>query len=197
MAGGPAAGPAPARLCPLLPRGLREAPGTGHRHRAVSWDRLGGWGTRGLNNWSLEQPISNMFYTLQSGPVDNWDFSRHLYFFFYFYLFLAALVYFVAACGLSQVAASRGYSLIWRTGFSLQWLLLLRSTGSREHGLQELWHTDLVAWRHVRSSRPGIKPVSPALTGGFLTTGPPGKSKTSYKHYTEWSPETCLKTNIF
>ena len=25
--------------------------------------------------------------------------------------------------------------------------------------------------------RPGIKPVSPALAGGFLTTGPPGKSR--------------------
>ena len=24
--------------------------------------------------------------------------------------------------------------------------------------------------------RPGIEPVSPALAGGFLTTGPPGKS---------------------
>ena len=24
--------------------------------------------------------------------------------------------------------------------------------------------------------RPGIEPVSPALEGGFLTTGPPGKS---------------------
>ena len=25
--------------------------------------------------------------------------------------------------------------------------------------------------------RPGIEPVSPALAGGFLTTGPPGKSQ--------------------
>ena len=27
---------------------------------------------------------------------------------------------------------------------------------------------------------PGLKPVSPALAGGFLTTAPPGKSK---KHF--------------
>ena len=27
---------------------------------------------------------------------------------------------------------------------------------------------------------PGIKPVSPALQAGFLTTGPPGKSQPSY-----------------
>ena len=29
-------------------------------------------------------------------------------------------------------------------------------------------------------SRPGIKPASPVLVGGFLTTGPPGKSHLSY-----------------
>ena len=30
------------------------------------------------------------------------------------------------------------------------------------------------------SSRPGIEPTSPALEGGFLTTGPPGKSLCSF-----------------
>ena len=38
---------------------------------------------------------------------------------------------FIAACGLSLAAASRGYSPLWCTGFSLQWLLLLWGTGSR------------------------------------------------------------------
>ena len=33
--------------------------------------------------------------------------------------------------GFSLVAASRGYSLLQCTGFSLRWLLLLRRTGSR------------------------------------------------------------------
>ena len=33
----------------------------------------------------------------------------------------------------------------------------------------------LVALRHVGSSGAGLKPVSPALAGGFLTTVPPGK----------------------
>ena len=28
--------------------------------------------------------------------------------------------------------------------------------------------------------RPGIEPVSPALVGGFLSTGPPGKSLTQF-----------------
>ena len=52
-----------------------------------------------------------------------------------------------------------GYSLLRCAGFSLQWLLLW-STGSRSTGFsscgtqaQQLWHTDLVAPRHVGSSR--------------------------------------------
>ena len=42
-------------------------------------------------------------------------------------------------------------------------------------GLQYLWYTGLVALQHVGSSGPGLKPVSPALADGFLTTAPPGK----------------------
>ena len=38
---------------------------------------------------------------------------------------------FVAAHGLSLVVVSGSYSLLLCVGFSLQWLLLLRSTGSR------------------------------------------------------------------
>ena len=41
---------------------------------------------------------------------------------------------FVAAHGLSLVTASGGYSSLQCAGFSLQWLLLLRSTGSRHAG---------------------------------------------------------------
>ena len=46
------------------------------------------------------------------------------------YLFLAVLGL-VAAHRLSLVAASGSYSSLRCAGFSLQWLLLLRSTGSR------------------------------------------------------------------
>ena len=60
---------------------------------------------------------------------------------------------------------SRGYPLLRCTGFSLRWLLLL-------------WRTGLVSpcgtWD---LPGPGIEPVSPALAGGFLTTGPPGTSQ--------------------
>ena len=41
---------------------------------------------------------------------------------------------FVAARRLSLVAASRGYSSLRCAGFSLRWLLLLQSTGSRHTG---------------------------------------------------------------
>ena len=41
---------------------------------------------------------------------------------------------FVAVHGFSLVAGSRGCSSLWCTGFSLQWLLLLWSRGSRRTG---------------------------------------------------------------
>ena len=48
------------------------------------------------------------------------------------YLFIYWLSWvFIAAHGLSLVVASSGYSSLWCMGFSLQWLLLFRSTGSK------------------------------------------------------------------
>ena len=77
----------------------------------------------------------------------------------------------VAVHGLSLVAVSGGYSSLQCAGFSLQWLLLLQSTGSRHTGFsscgtwaqqlwlagsrvlaQQLWSTGLVALWHVGSS---------------------------------------------
>ena len=60
-------------------------------------------------------------------------------FLFKFYLFYLLIYFwlhrvFIAARGLSLVVVSGGYSLLQCTGFSLQWLLLLRSTGSRHAG---------------------------------------------------------------
>ena len=48
----------------------------------------------------------------------------------------------------------------------------LQSMGSIAvaHGLHSMWN---LPW-------PGIKPMSPALAGRFLTTGPPGKPNTEY-----------------
>ena len=83
-----------------------------------------------------------------------------------FILFIYVCMYvwlcqvFIAARGLSLVAASGGYSSLRCVGFSLQWLLLLQSTGSRRAGFsscgmraQQLWYMGLVALQHVGSSR--------------------------------------------
>ena len=87
---------------------------------------------------------------------------------------------------LSLVAASGGYSSLQCAGFSLRWLLLLWSMGSRCTGFSSFGSR---AVEHRLSScgarawllcgmwglpGPGLEPVSPALAGGFLTTTPPG-----------------------
>ena len=107
----------------------------------------------------------------------------YLIYFLNFYLFIYFWLrwVFVAVCGLSLVAVSGGYSSLWCAGFSLRWLLLLWSAGSRREGFSSCgsW-----ALEHRLSScgtqaqvlhgmwdlpGPGLKPVSPALAGGFLT----------------------------
>ena len=62
-----------------------------------------------------------------------------IYLFVFYYLFYFWLRWvFTAVCGLSLVAASGGYSSLWCAGFSLQWLLLLRSTGFRSAGFSSV-----------------------------------------------------------
>ena len=100
------------------------------------------------------------------------------FFFFFLILFIYLFIYFwlrwvfVAAHGLSPVAARGGYSSLRCVGFSLWWFLLLRSMGSRCTGFsscgtqaqqlwlavsrvqaQQLWCTGLVVPRHVGSSQ--------------------------------------------
>ena len=57
-------------------------------------------------------------------------FKKFIYLCIYFWLRWV----FIAVCGLSLVAASGGYSSLQCTGFSLWWLFLLQSTGSRRTG---------------------------------------------------------------
>ena len=103
---------------------------------------------------------------------------------------------FIAVLGLSLVVVSRGYSSLWCVGFSLWWLLLLWSTGSRHTSSSVIVACGLSsrgswALEHRLSScgaraqllcgvwdlpGPGIEPMSPALAGGILTTAPPEKS---------------------
>ena len=58
---------------------------------------------------------------------DDFFFLINLFIYLYFWLRWV----FIAVHGLSLAAASRGYSLLRYVGFSLRWLLLLQSTGSR------------------------------------------------------------------
>ena len=57
-----------------------------------------------------------------------------MFFLLFIYLFISCFGFFVAACGLSLVVASGGYCSLRCVGFSLWWLLLLWSTGSRRAG---------------------------------------------------------------
>ena len=98
---------------------------------------------------------------------------------------------FVAARGLPLLVASGGYSLLWCAGFSLRWLLLLQSMGSRHTGFSRCGSWALERRLSSCGARaqlllsmwdlpgPGLEPMSPALAGGFLTTVPPGKPKKS------------------
>ena len=93
------------------------------------------------------ESCSKQQYTLggiAGHPIHTFFFLLSLEFFFFFltifflsfYLFIYFWLrwVFVAACRLFLVAASGGYSLLQCAGFSLWWLLLLRSTGSRHAG---------------------------------------------------------------
>ena len=69
------------------------------------------------------------------------------FFIIYFWLYWV----FLAECGLSLAAPSRGFSLLGCLGFSLQWFLLLQRTSSRL-GLVALWHVGSSwarDWTHV------------------------------------------------
>ena len=71
--------------------------------------------------------------------------------------------------------SEQGYSLVTVCGLLFA-VASLWSTGSTEHGLQQLQHTGLAAPQHMDLPEPGIELVSPAFAGGLLATGPPGKS---------------------
>ena len=105
-----------------------------------------------------------------------------LKFIYIIYLSLAALglrccMRAFSSCG------ERGLSSLQCAGFSLRWLFLLQSMGSRhmgfsralEHGLNSCGARASLLRGMWDLPGPGLEPVSPALAGGFLTTVPPEK----------------------
>ena len=148
---------------------------------------------RTRSNWNSHPLLvgrQNGAATLENTSVVSCNFI-FIYLFIYFWLRWV----FVAVRGLSLVAASGVYSSLQCAGFSLRWLLLLRSTGSRRVGFSSCGSRALE--RRLSSCgaqaqllhsmwdlpRPGLEPVSPALAGGFLTTVPAGKSNQEYFYF--------------
>ena len=78
---------------------------------------------------------------------------------------------FAVVSRLSLVAESGGYPSLRGPSFSLQWLLVLLSTGSRTTA-QQLRLTGLVALRHAESSQTRHQTCVPALAGRLSTPGP-------------------------
>ena len=140
-------------------------------------------------------PTPNQFSADHSGPLVpqiqffffNYSFFKKKYFYvlsfivvvfnlfnlFYFWLRWV----FVAARRLSLVAVSRGYFSLRCMGFSLRWLLLLRSMGSGHVGFSSCGLWALQCRLSSCGSRaqllrcmwdlpgPGLEPMSPALAG--------------------------------
>ena len=107
--------------------GLREKKQVKDKHVGKWWYHLLNWG-RLREEHVCEGKISGALVL----DVFLFLFFKNL--FILFILFLAALGLVCSAHGLSLVVASGGYSSLRCTGFSLRWLLLLQSTGSRRVG---------------------------------------------------------------
>ena len=97
-------------------------------------------------------------------------------------------------CGLSLVATSEGYSLVVVRGLLValasccraQALGLQASVVAVGVGALECRLSSCGAWAKLFHSmwhlpEPGMEPVSLALAGGFLTTGPQGKFRQDLK----------------
>ena len=146
--------------------------------------------------WGFISGLSNLFHWpnvyLYASTTLFWLPWLCNKFFFNFYFFNKFIYFwlhwvFVAVCGLSLVGASGGFSSLRCAGFSLRWLLLLWSRGSRCGGFSSCgsWALErrLSSCARVQLlcgmwdlPGPGLEPVSSALAGRFLTTAPPGKS---------------------
>ena len=81
-------------------------------------------------------------------------------------------------CGLSPVAASRGYSaVVYRLRLAVVSLVA-------EHGLSNCGTSALLLHGMWDLPEPGTEPMFPALAGEFLSTLPPGTSSSALFDYT-------------
>ena len=87
--------------------------------------------------WVLTESYMGGWFCAVSCFLEHKSVRGFLFFFFFnksIYLFIFGCLGSSLLRRLSLVVVSRGYSSLWREGFSLQWLLLLRSMGSRRAG---------------------------------------------------------------
>ena len=117
------------------------------------------------------------------------QFLRILFFFlknqFYLLIYFWLCWVFIAAYRLSLVESSRGYSLLRCAGFSLQWLFLLQSMGSRRAGFSSWGAQTSVVVAHRLSCSvacgifpdQGSNPCPLHWQEDSLTTASPGKSQ--------------------
>ena len=117
--------------------------------------------------------------------------SQDLFFFFFFYNFVYLFPFAglgLCCCAGFALVRAGGAALSQSAGCPLCCVLLVRSTASVVEVLR-LQRPGSIAVVHSRSGlscprglwdlpRPGIKPVSPTLAGGFFTIEPPGKPET-------------------
>ena len=92
---------------------------------------------------------------------------------------------FVAAHRLSLVAACRGCSLL--CAGLLQSDLSCCRAGALEHRISSCGTQAPLLHGTWDLPRPGVEPVSPAVAGEFLTSGPPGKVPVIFLHQCEWA----------
>ena len=101
---------------------------------------------------------------------------------------------FIAVLGLSAVSVRRGHYLLQCADFSLQWLLLLQSTGSRHSGSVVVAHKPSCL-QYVESSLTRDWTHVPCIGRWIHIHVPPGKSefrilvrKVNFKHF-QWQEE--------
>ena len=106
---------------------------------------LAGW-TQARNGVLPHSTTRRRLFPLAFFPV-----GKHPVLFLYNFMYLFLAVLGLPSCtSFSLVAESGSYSLVVVLGFSLQYRLLLWSTGSRAQA-PWLWHMGLVAAQHVGS----------------------------------------------
>ena len=167
----------------MLPRGstpdvhvLRYVPEVACAVFSHVWYNLGQhvvkkWGLSGSRHQEFQPSEPSRTGRNEALPRFLAPLHREL-FFVAFSVFLYRCIGSLLLHGLFLVAASRSYSLVMMSRLLIAVAYLLWSTVSRPCGLNSCGTKPSGMWDLPRS---GIKPVSPALAGGFVITEPPGK----------------------